>query len=170
MATDPRRLKPGELCRLLNSTPLGEVLTEGAFRKHRNRAGMRLGTGPTVDLLAYAAWLVLQRHAVKPVAPARGKSEVNLAISSAHCPGCGAPEKGGTSPACEHCGVTLNDGRHGWVLTAVRSPQEAHALLAPLRGAAMGMEHADGEVGEPRRPRAGERQLRPRNRPASGPE
>lgn len=58
MATDPRKLKPGELCRALNSTPLGEVLTDRRLREHRSRAGLRIGTGGTVDLFRYAAWLV----------------------------------------------------------------------------------------------------------------
>ena len=30
MATDPRKLRPSELCRLLNSTPLGEVISNYA--------------------------------------------------------------------------------------------------------------------------------------------
>lgn len=58
MATDPRKLKPGELCRALNSTPLGEVVTDRRLRDHRSRAGLRIGTGGTVDLFRYAAWLV----------------------------------------------------------------------------------------------------------------
>jgi hypothetical protein len=37
---DPKRLRPGEVCRLVNSTPLGEVLTQAKLRVHRNRAGM----------------------------------------------------------------------------------------------------------------------------------
>ncbi|MEO6437014.1 MAG: TIM44-like domain-containing protein, partial [Tepidisphaeraceae bacterium] len=73
------------------------------------------------------------------------KSDVTQAISSAHCPGCGAPERGGTSAACEHCGVTLNDGRHGWVLTAVRSVQEAREMLSSIASEA-GMEAStDGD-------------------------
>jgi uncharacterized tellurite resistance protein B-like protein len=78
------------------------------------------------------------------------KSDVNQAISSAHCPGCGAPEKGGASSACEFCGITLNDGRHGWVLTAVRTMPEARQILAeaaPSEGEAI--ELADGEAGAP---------------------
>jgi len=35
---DPRRLRPGELCRILNSTPLGEVTSERVLQRHRNRA------------------------------------------------------------------------------------------------------------------------------------
>ncbi len=63
MAIDPRSLKPGELCRLLNSTPLGEVISERQLHRHRTRAGYRIGDGKAVDLLRYTAWLVIERHA-----------------------------------------------------------------------------------------------------------
>ena len=66
MATDPRRLRPTELCRLLNSTPLGEVISERQLHRHRTRAGMRIGDGRFVDLLRYVAWLVQIRHTPKP--------------------------------------------------------------------------------------------------------
>ncbi len=62
MAIDPRQLKPGELCRLLNSTTLGEVISERQLHRHRTRAGYRIGDGKTVDLLRYTAWLVIERH------------------------------------------------------------------------------------------------------------
>jgi len=62
VAIDPRSLKPGELCRLLNSTPLGEVISERQLHRHRTRAGYRIGDGRTVDLLRYTAWLVIGRH------------------------------------------------------------------------------------------------------------
>jgi hypothetical protein len=65
MATDPRKLRPSELCRLLNSTPLGEVINERQLHRHRTRAGMRIGDGRFVDLLRYVAWLVEVRHAPK---------------------------------------------------------------------------------------------------------
>jgi hypothetical protein len=64
--TDPRKLKPSELCRLLNSTPLGEVVVEGTIRRHRSAAGMRIGDSKHVDLIRYAAWLFHQRHTPKP--------------------------------------------------------------------------------------------------------
>jgi hypothetical protein len=63
VATDPRRLRPSELCRLLNSTPFGEVLSERQLHRHRTRAGNRIGDGRHVDLLRYVAWLVQSRHA-----------------------------------------------------------------------------------------------------------
>lgn len=66
MASDPRKLRPSELCRLLNSTPLSEVMSERQLHRHRTRAGMRIGDARHVDLLRYTAWLVIQRHAPKP--------------------------------------------------------------------------------------------------------
>jgi len=66
VATDPRKLRPSELCRLLNSTPLGEVINERQLHRHRTRAGMRIGDARFVDLLRYVAWLVEIRHAPRP--------------------------------------------------------------------------------------------------------
>lgn len=68
MATDPRKLRPSELCRLLNSTPLGEVISERQLHRHRTRAGLRIGDARYVDLLRYVAWLVQIRHEPKPEA------------------------------------------------------------------------------------------------------
>ncbi len=62
MASDPRKLKPSELCRLLNSTPLGEVISERQLYRHRQRAGARIGDNKTVDLLRYCAWMHVIRH------------------------------------------------------------------------------------------------------------
>ncbi len=66
MAIDPRQLRPSVLTRMLNSTPLGEVISERQLRRHRNRAGYRIGDEKHVDLLRYAAWLVWLRHNPEP--------------------------------------------------------------------------------------------------------
>jgi len=50
------------LTRMLNSTPLGEVISERQLRRHRNRAGFRVGDDKHVDLFRYAAWLAWLRH------------------------------------------------------------------------------------------------------------
>lgn len=71
MAIDPRKLRPSELVRLLNSTPLGAVIDDRQLYRHRQRAGMRIGDGQHVDLIRYAAWLleqVEQMHAAPAVA------------------------------------------------------------------------------------------------------
>ena len=69
MAIDVRNLKPADLARLLNSTPLGTVLGERQLYRHRTEAGFRLGDGRHVDLFRYAAWLVERRYA--PPVPRR---------------------------------------------------------------------------------------------------
>jgi hypothetical protein len=61
-------LRPSELCRLVNSTPLGTVLDERQLHRHRTRAGFRIGDGRHVDLFRYAAWLVELRHTPRPQA------------------------------------------------------------------------------------------------------
>ncbi len=53
------------------------------------------------------------------------KTSVDQAISSAHCPNCGAPQEQSVSNACESCGTVLNDGSRSWVLCA------AEAALSP---------------------------------------
>ena len=90
MAIDPRQLTPTNLTRLLNSTPLGTVIDERHLRRHRNRAGFRVGDGRHVDLFRYAAWLVLERHSPAPKQKARDYEAVkeaararNAALSAA---------------------------------------------------------------------------------------
>ena len=55
---DPRALRPAQLVRLLNSTPLGEVVRSHQVYQQRNRAGFRIGDGRTVDLVRYTSWLI----------------------------------------------------------------------------------------------------------------
>ena len=69
MAINPRQLKPSILTRMLNSTPLGEVISERQLRRHRNRGGYRIGDEKHVDLFRYAAWLVWLRHNPEPQKP-----------------------------------------------------------------------------------------------------
>jgi hypothetical protein len=78
------------LCRLLNSTPLGEVISERQLYRHRTRAGLRIGDARYVDLLRYVAWLVSQRHAPRrepeadPYEAVKERSRArNLALSLA---------------------------------------------------------------------------------------
>ena len=51
MTIDPRNLRVAEAVRLLNSTPLGEVVQPHVVYRHLNRAGYRIGDGRTIDLL-----------------------------------------------------------------------------------------------------------------------
>jgi len=63
---DPRQLRVAECVRLLNSTPLGEVVQPHVVYRHLNRAGYRVSAQSNprhIDLLRYAAWLFHERHA-----------------------------------------------------------------------------------------------------------
>ena len=64
---DSRNLKPSDLARLLNSTPLGTVLDERQLYRHRVQAGFRIGDGRRIDLFRYIAWLVEKRREPKDV-------------------------------------------------------------------------------------------------------
>jgi hypothetical protein len=48
--------------RLLNSTPLGEVVQAHVIYRHLNRAAYKIGDGKRIDLVRYAAWLFHARH------------------------------------------------------------------------------------------------------------
>jgi hypothetical protein len=63
VAIDVKKLRPTQLCGLLNSTPLGEVINARKLQRHRERAGLRLGGDRHVDLFRYVAWLFQMRHA-----------------------------------------------------------------------------------------------------------
>jgi hypothetical protein len=63
---DPRQLRVAEAVRLLNSTPLGEVVQPHVVYRHLNRAGLHIGDGKRIDLLRYAAWLFHARHERAP--------------------------------------------------------------------------------------------------------
>ncbi len=66
MKLDPRKLRPAELARLLNSTPLGEVAKPHTVYRHQNLAGYRIGDGKRIDLIKYVAWLAVARHIRRP--------------------------------------------------------------------------------------------------------
>ena len=62
MNVDLRQLRPDKLAGLLNSTPLGEVTSESRVRRSVVRAGLRVGDSRQVNVLAYAAWLLVSWH------------------------------------------------------------------------------------------------------------
>ena len=72
MASDPRKLKPSELCRLLNSTPMGEVLSDRQLHRHRMRAGNRIGDGDTPEMHRLFAEHLTAEYRVKT--EGRGRS------------------------------------------------------------------------------------------------
>ena len=63
MAVNPLKLKPSDLLRMLNSTPLGTVASDRMLRRHRDAAGFRISDdgGQTINMFKYAAWLTARR-------------------------------------------------------------------------------------------------------------
>jgi len=88
---------------------LVEVRWSGHYFQHQpNREPKKLGAAPARQ------WLfVLTRDPGV-------KTEPDQSLTSAHCPGCGAPELKLGSHACEFCGMVLNDGSRDWVLADVQ--------------------------------------------------
>ena len=66
MARDVRQLSPTELVRLVNSTPLGTVLSAARLHRQMNQAGLRIGDGRTIHLVKYVAWLALEAERPRP--------------------------------------------------------------------------------------------------------
>ena len=59
---DPRQLRVAEVVRLLNSTPMGEVVQPHVVYRHLNGAAYKIGDGRRIDLVRYAAWLFHARR------------------------------------------------------------------------------------------------------------
>jgi hypothetical protein len=110
--SDPRKLRPGELCRLLNSTPLGEVISEGQLRTQRSRAGLRIGDGKCIDLVRYVAWLVLARHAPKPDLASQAGVDLTEAAVGAAALGNAAKGHGLTSKQEARIAALLSQPTH----------------------------------------------------------
>jgi hypothetical protein len=60
MPINPHQLKPSELVKLMNSTPLGETLSRDRAYRQRDRGGFKIGDGATIDLVRYTGWLFAQ--------------------------------------------------------------------------------------------------------------
>ncbi|MFQ5495690.1 MAG: hypothetical protein ACE5EX_09960 [Phycisphaerae bacterium] len=65
MPVDLRHVPPSQLLQLLNSTPLGEVVSKYQLQLHRTRAGLNIGDGQAVDLQRHAAWLFHERGRIR---------------------------------------------------------------------------------------------------------
>jgi RNA polymerase-binding transcription factor DksA len=70
--------RPSSLVQLLNSTGIGEVISERQLYRQRKRAPKINSGTKRVDLLAYCAWLHLQRH--KPKGQVRRRRVGNLEV------------------------------------------------------------------------------------------
>ena len=93
---DIRHMTPAEMIRLLNGTPLGEVFSERQLYRHRQRAGLRIGDGTTLDLLRYAGWLldeVEARRAVKGLQATQQAEAADIAAGGTAGGGAGRYEQ-----------------------------------------------------------------------------
>jgi tellurite resistance protein len=68
---------------------------------------------------------------------ADARSDPGETVSSAHCGGCGAPDAGGETDACEYCGEVMNDGKRDWVLVelAQRHSKRGREMVSMTRAA-----------------------------------
>jgi uncharacterized tellurite resistance protein B-like protein len=88
------------------------------------REGSSVGTPATLP----QRWIfTLARKAGVRTDQARG-------MATARCGNCGAPLGDSVQPTCEHCGATLNDGAHDWVL-ARAEPLEVWAARTRVEAA-----------------------------------
>ena len=91
MPLNPTKLKPIEIVRIVNTTPLNAVLNDRQLRRHRDRAGFRISDdgGQTVNLFKYAAWLrseLMLRQSMTPLTYEEKKNAArnrNLALAMA---------------------------------------------------------------------------------------
>ena len=91
MSLNPTKLKPIEIVRIMNTTPLMAVLNDRQLRRHRDRAGFRISEdgGQTVNLFKYAAWLrseLMMRQSETPLTYEEKKNAArarNLALATA---------------------------------------------------------------------------------------
>ena len=91
MPLNPTKLKPIEIVRIVNTTPLMAVLNDRQLRRHRDRAGFRISEdgGQTVNLFKYAAWLrseLMLRQSMTPLTYEEKKNAArnrNLALAMA---------------------------------------------------------------------------------------
>ncbi len=91
MPLNPTKLKPIEIVRIVNTTPLNAVLNDRQLRRHRDRAGFRISDdgGQTVNLFRYAAWLrseLMLRQSMTPLTYEEKKNAArnrNLALAMA---------------------------------------------------------------------------------------
>jgi hypothetical protein len=88
------------------ATTLAHVEVRWSARMGVVPAGASAGTLATLP----------QRWIFTLVRKAGVKTDEARGMATARCGNCGAPLGDSVQPTCEHCGATLNDGAHDWVL------------------------------------------------------
>ena len=66
MAIDVNNLTQIQLLRLMNATPLGNVLSHNQLRWQMNTAAYRIGDGKHINLVRYISWLAKEYEKPKP--------------------------------------------------------------------------------------------------------
>ncbi len=56
------------------------------------------------------------------------KSNLKNAITSSHCPSCGANTESSFATSCEYCGSSLNEGSKSWILEKVTTERDGEYL------------------------------------------
>lgn len=94
---DTTTLKPGELIRAINGTPLGQVLTDKKLRRQREIGGAKFSdpAGKRLDLMRYVAWLANQRGKTRPAAAEKSGPGSSSPPRSRPGTDGGAAERGG---------------------------------------------------------------------------
>lgn len=91
MAINPNSMRPVEVARLINSTPLGFILAQARIYRDFNRVGFWIAASDNsrnINLLKYIAWLCDEKHTVRDVSGPRGYGPTR----------CRADAPGGTVP------------------------------------------------------------------------
>jgi hypothetical protein len=144
---------PGQLRQYFGQCAVGSVTALGVIPAHNEPAAGAAGDRAVLRIVWSAQrWLVRAdgTHALtspeyrtfrtlmilfrKPGV----QSDTGQAVSSSHCPSCGAPETDSASNACEFCGTVLNDGSVSWVLlsTHAQASGDGQQVLQRLANAA----------------------------------
>jgi len=76
MAIDVNKLTQIQLLRLMNATPLGNILTHNQLRWQMNTAAYRIGDGKHINLVRYVSWLAGEYE--KPKAPKQSVEDSRL--------------------------------------------------------------------------------------------
>ena len=81
MPMNPTKLKPIEIVRIVNTTPLNAVLNDRQLRRHRDRAGFRISDdgGQTVNLI-YGSVLSKTKRMNRPLKIAFVLFAINVLI------------------------------------------------------------------------------------------
>ncbi|WFB37422.1 TIM44-like domain-containing protein [Kiritimatiellota bacterium B12222] len=78
------------------------------------------------------------------------RSQINRALVSDHCPGCGAPHNPVPRATCEYCGLPQNDGSNDWVLHSIEPARytQLPATTAPEKAETLASAAFSAEASE----------------------